>query len=87
MTFLIKMAFIVNQKGIYLKRTLDEDCIVYGDSDRLQQVVRNLLDNAIYYTTSGKSVSIELLVHQHIAELRVTDEGNGIPKRRPPTCF
>ncbi|MEH7642773.1 ATP-binding protein [Bacillus pumilus] len=79
-----QMAFIANQKGIYLKRTLDEDCIVYGDSDRLQQVVRNLLDNAIHYTPSGKSVSIELLVHQHKAELRVTDEGNGIPKEDLP---
>ncbi|MEB2270652.1 HAMP domain-containing protein [Bacillus safensis] len=79
-----QMAFFADKKNITLKRTLEEDCIVYGDSDRLQQVIRNLLDNAIHYTPSGKSISIELQVHQSVAELRVTDEGNGIPKEDLP---
>ncbi|MEH7650534.1 HAMP domain-containing sensor histidine kinase [Bacillus safensis] len=79
-----QMAFFADKKNITLKRTLEEDCIVYGDSDRLQQVIRNLLDNAIQYTPSGKSISIELQVHQGVAELRVTDEGNGIPKEDLP---
>lgn len=79
-----QMAFFADKKNITLKRTLEEDCIVYGDSDRLQQVIRNLLDNAIHYTPSGKSISIELQVHQGVAELRVTDEGNGIPKEDLP---
>ncbi|KML11067.1 histidine kinase [Bacillus safensis] len=79
-----QMAFFADKKNITLKRKLEEDCIVYGDSDRLQQVIRNLLDNAILYTPSGKSISIELQVHQSVAELRVTDEGNGIPKEDLP---
>lgn len=79
-----QMAFFADKKNITLKRTLEEDCIVYGDSDRLQQVIRNLLDNAIQYTPSGKSISIELQVHKSVAELRVTDEGNGIPKEDLP---
>ncbi|USD82356.1 ATP-binding protein [Bacillus safensis] len=79
-----QMAFFADKKNITLKRQLEEDCIVYGDSDRLQQVIRNLLDNAIHYTPSGKSISIELQVHQSVAELRVTDEGNGIPKEDLP---
>ncbi|TQR25249.1 HAMP domain-containing sensor histidine kinase [Bacillus safensis] len=79
-----QMAFFADKKNITLKRTLEEDCIVYGDSDRLQQVIRNLLDNAIHYTPSGKSISIELQAHQGVAELRVTDEGNGIPKEDLP---
>lgn len=79
-----QMAFFADKKNITLKRKLEEDCIVYGDSDRLQQVIRNLLDNAIHYTPSGKSISIELQVHQSVAELRVTDEGNGIPKEDLP---
>lgn len=79
-----QMAFIADKKSITFKRTLEEDCIVYGDSDRLQQVIRNLLDNAIHYTPSGKSISIELQVHQGVAELKVTDEGSGIPKEDLP---
>ncbi|MFS0655209.1 ATP-binding protein [Bacillus sp. 179-C3.3 HS] len=74
-----QVEFIASQKGITLKRTLEEDCIIYGDSDRLEQVVRNLLDNAIYYTPPGKSIFIELHVNHHTAELKVDDEGNGIP--------
>lgn len=79
-----QMAFIADKKSITFKQTLEEDCIVYGDSDRLQQVIRNLLDNAIHYTPSGKSISIELQVHQGVAELKVTDEGSGIPKEDLP---
>lgn len=79
-----QMKFIASQKGISFNRALEEDCIIYGDSDRLEQVVRNLLDNAIHYTPSGKSISIELLVHQNIAELTITDEGSGIPKAELP---
>lgn len=79
-----QMAFIADKKSITFKRTLEEDCIVYGDSDRLQQVIRNLLDNAIHYTPSGKSISIDLQVHQGVAELKVTDEGGGIPKEDLP---
>lgn len=79
-----QMTIIANQKGISLNRTLEEDCIIYGDSDRLQQVVRNLLDNAIQYTPSGNSISVELHVQQNIAELKITDEGNGIPQEDLP---
>ncbi|WP_224925327.1 HAMP domain-containing sensor histidine kinase [Bacillus pumilus] len=79
-----QMKFIASQKGISFNRALEEDCIIYGDSDRLEQVVRNLLDNAIHYTPSGKSISIELFVHQNIAELTITDEGSGIPKAELP---
>ncbi|MDM5299575.1 ATP-binding protein [Bacillus pumilus] len=79
-----QVEFIASQKGISLKRSLEEDCITYGDSDRLQQVVRNLLDNAIHYTPHGKSILIELHVDHHTAELRVMDEGNGIPKEDLP---
>ncbi|MGO4076441.1 ATP-binding protein, partial [Staphylococcus aureus] len=39
---------------------------------------------AIHYTPSGKSISIELQVHQGVAELKVTDEGSGIPKEDLP---
>lgn len=79
-----QMKFIASQKGISFNRALEEDCIIYGDSDRLEQVVRNLLDNAIHYTPSGKSISIELFVHQNTAELSITDEGSGIPKEELP---
>ncbi|MGE6630190.1 HAMP domain-containing sensor histidine kinase [Bacillus sp. NPDC077027] len=75
---------IATQKGITLKRNLEEDCIIYGDSDRLHQVVRNLLDNALQYTPSGKTISVHLTVKQNKVELLIIDEGEGIPKEDLP---
>jgi signal transduction histidine kinase len=54
---------------------------VVGDPDRVQQVLFNLLSNALRYTTEG---SVALIVHpyQEMVEFRVEDTGPGIPKDR-----
>ena len=49
-----------------------------GDPDRLVQVVRNLLDNAVKYTPSGDSIDVEVDVEDGSACLRVRDTGIGI---------
>jgi two-component system CheB/CheR fusion protein len=58
-----------------------------ADSDRLAQVVANLLNNASKYTPAGGR--IELVVERRAEELliRVTDSGIGIPKRLYAAIF
>ena len=60
---------------------------IKGDPDRLQQVVWNLVNNAIKFTQKGGKVEIRALrVGTHI-ELSVSDNGQGIPASFLPHVF
>lgn len=52
---------------------------VIGDADRLNQVFSNLVDNALKYTPSGGKVGISLQSVDGWVEIRVADNGVGIP--------
>jgi two-component system phosphate regulon sensor histidine kinase PhoR len=59
---------------------------LYGDKDRLRQVIVNLISNSIKYTENG---SIEIIVKDHdtSGEIIVKDTGIGIPKEDLPRIF
>jgi signal transduction histidine kinase len=60
---------------------------ILGDSDRLQQVVGNLVSNAIKFTPAGGSVEIKLeLIGPHV-EITVSDTGKGISPDFLPYVF
>ena len=75
-------------KGIRLKAILGAgQDIVSADSARLQQVVWNLLTNAIKFTPKGGQVQVLLQrVNSHL-ELSVSDTGIGIPASYLPHVF
>jgi two-component system OmpR family sensor kinase len=60
---------------------------VLGDSDRLQQVIANLLDNATRMTPSGGIVHVVLAADEDSAILTVADQGPGIPEDALPHLF
>ena len=60
---------------------------VHGDFARLQQVVCNLLSNAIKFTPSGGKVEVSLERRDGIAEISVTDSGQGIKSDFLPHVF
>jgi len=62
--------------------------MVYADRERIQQVVSNLVVNAIKYSkvSSTTEVSIEDLVKNKVI-VRVTDNGEGIEKQNIPRLF
>jgi signal transduction histidine kinase len=51
------------------------------DETKIHQVVMNLIDNAIYYTPSGGTVTVDLKVTATAVEFTVTDTGIGVPKK------
>ncbi|WEO76045.1 ATP-binding protein [Cryobacterium sp. SO2] len=55
------------------------DASIDGDSDRIGQVLTNLLDNAVRHTPSGRQVVISAAVVGGMAVMAVSDEGDGIP--------
>jgi signal transduction histidine kinase len=64
-----------------------EDVQVIGDPHRLEQVLGNLLANAIKFTPAGGEVRAELGRRGGVAQLRVTDTGDGIAAEFLPHIF
>ena len=61
--------------------------LVRGDSDRLQQVVWNLLSNALKFTPDGGRVEVRLAARDQGARVTVSDTGNGIAADFLPYVF
>jgi PAS domain S-box-containing protein len=68
-------------------RVSHKDLPVLGDAHRLQQVVTNLLANAVKFTPEGGHIRLESIRHHDLAVLRVTDTGAGIPPDVLPHVF
>ncbi len=54
---------------------------VLGDRRELMSAVYNLLDNAIKYSESGSKVSVEIVRNPPSVDIKVRDQGIGIPSR------
>ena len=61
--------------------------VVVGDESRLEQVVRNLVDNAIKFTPAGGRIGVTLRRKDGQAELVVSDSGEGFPPTRRDLIF
>ena len=60
---------------------------LYGDKDRIEQVITNIITNAIKYTPDGGKVSVKCAGSLKDAVITVTDTGVGIPKEDIPHLF
>jgi PAS domain S-box-containing protein len=60
--------------------TADGPLPMMGDALRLEQVVRNLLGNAVKYSAAGSVVRISVLREGQEAMITVADQGMGIPQ-------
>lgn len=74
-------------KGVQLGSNITWSGTVLGDSDRLQQVLWNLLVNGIKFTPTGGTVSIGLSSVGQTAAITVTDSGEGISEELLPFIF
>lgn len=69
-----------SERGRYtIEEHLEDVPAVLGDADALQQVLVNLLDNAVKYSPAGSRVEVGLAARDGAVELLVRDEGPGIP--------
>ena len=76
------------EKGVSIKRIMDSTSIpVEGDPERLQQVVWNLLSNAIRHTPEGGNVLVRVHVSNGCAEVMVEDTGEGLDPELLPRIF
>lgn len=81
------MHLLADEKEIFLTCKPGLPVYVIGDPMRLKQVMVNLLDNAIKYTTSGGAVTVSAMTEGERAVLSVSDTGIGIPEEAVPFIF
>jgi len=62
-------------------------CPVYADQERLQQVLANLLDNALRHTPGGGHVELAVTGEAHQVRFRVHDDGEGLPPDQLEAVF
>ncbi len=76
-------------RNISLKLILPEYTVpsLYADSERLEQVLTILLDNAFSYTPEGGNITLSLSFEMHQFKLSVIDNGCGIPSEHKPHIF
>jgi two-component system phosphate regulon sensor histidine kinase PhoR len=60
---------------------------VYGDRERLTQVLTNLIDNAVKYNVPGGSVHVRATRIRGEVEIEIADTGIGIPQEHVQRIF
>ena len=60
---------------------------IYGNSEMLTTAVKNLIENAINYSSSGSQVGVGSKSMGDVAEVSVTDSGAGISPENQPRVF
>ncbi|MCB9098959.1 MAG: GAF domain-containing protein [Anaerolineales bacterium] len=84
-----KMSVLAQNKGLELITTIDDDlpATVIGDPEQIQQILVNLVSNAIKFTKQGRvTVQVYCPVPTHWA-LQVSDTGPGIPPEAQSYIF
>ena len=67
-------------KHLVFELLLSSDSLrVHADMGKIQQVLYNLLDNAIKYSAPGGRITVKLWKGQYKAFIEIIDQGRGIP--------
>lgn len=77
---------VLEKAGITITTELERDMYVRGDEGQLSQVFINLIANAIKFSSPESSIKIVGTV-SHFAEIKISDQGIGIPSAEVPYIF
>ena len=72
---------IAKKKGVTIKKTMSEDFQVFADYQKIQQILYNLVSNAIKYSPDNDEVEIAVFNGKDSFKLAIHDNGIGIDKK------
>jgi signal transduction histidine kinase len=85
------VAELLHEKRVTLNLKPDRQARTDGtfvaDAVRVQQVLYNLLSNAVSFSPEGSSITLESHVEEDLVEFIVSDRGPGIPEEQQATLF
>ncbi|PRC93838.1 ATP-binding protein [Solimicrobium silvestre] len=76
----VNQAFAANLNVRYVMHSFPEPAYIWGDANRLMQILTNLLSNAAKFSPSGAEVELRLCKAEHHWRIEVHDTGPGIPE-------
>ncbi|MDN3016662.1 ATP-binding protein [Paenibacillus sp. BSR1-1] len=83
-----KFQGLAKDNAIQLHADIDNQIsVVFFDPDRIEQVLTNLIDNAIRHTPKGGSVRLNVTSEDKGIRIEVKDSGSGIPEEDLPFVF
>ncbi|MBR9844769.1 MAG: response regulator [Algicola sp.] len=79
---------IAEEKSITLKFISDTDELMMDfDAEKMRQILTNLISNALKFSTEGSFVTVTIKTRNEQLEIKVIDEGIGIPEDQLPYIF
>ncbi len=78
---------LAESRNITINKHIEDMPLLKMDTERVLQVLRNLIGNALKFTPSGGAVTISARLKQKTLEVAVADTGPGIPKEHLATVF
>lgn len=81
------LKLVAAQSDIKINAKIDKINDVNLDVEKVQQVVVNMIDNAIYYSKPNSTIEVKLKKSKNFAEFTVKDTGIGVPKEDQEKLF
>lgn len=79
---------VAKEKNVHFSRDyLNEPILVEIDQDKITQVLDNIISNALKYSPSGGTITVKLVVFHDSLEVKISDQGVGIPKQNLHRIF
>jgi signal transduction histidine kinase len=78
---------VIQQKNISVSLQCPYYIKAFVDPHRFQQVILNILDNAVKHSPKGSVITIEVREQREFITITVLDHGEGIPKQDLPFVF
>lgn len=83
----VDASYLAKPKNIVVILQKNEPTTIMGDEERIRQLFRNLIDNAVRYTSRRGKITLSLVHQNGKALVRIADTGIGIPKKDLPKIF
>ncbi len=82
-----RFGYLTDTQGYVIATEIDEDLYTYASRSRVEQVLYNLIGNAVNYTGEDKKIVIRLQKRADCSHFEVLDSGKGIAKEELDTIW
>ncbi|MBT9176873.1 MAG: Sensor histidine kinase WalK [Firmicutes bacterium] len=83
-----KLAFAAQKRNLRFRTDfLEEVPAVMANADKVEQVLINIMSNAIKYTHEGSDITVSVMAVGDMVRVGIKDQGPGIPKEDQPRIF